>query len=46
MAPKRAIPNLYSSRYYRGKNLKTRQEKPHLLRGRFLIRPPAQDDQF
>ena len=36
MTPKRAIANLYSSKYYRGKKLKTCQEWPHLLKDNYL----------
>ena len=31
-----AIEDLYSSKDYRGKKLKTCQERPHLLSGRFI----------
>ena len=36
MAPKCAIANLYSSKYYRGKKLKKCQEWPHLLKDNYL----------
>ena len=42
-----AIANFYSSKYYRGKKLKTCKERPHLVFIEvFLRRSPAQGDHF
>ena len=47
-----AIANLYSSKYYHWKKIKTCKERPYLISGRFMLQrcfirlPPTQDDLF